>query len=112
MSEERTDRLIFIKAIGCYIDPRTIALVQATAYWKQDLRHKAVVIIETRAGGTYRIPWPDLKGAEKMRDTLAMIANRRGREVKKAPNGVDYKGQPMPGDVDYRAAAEALFSGH
>src|SRR5262245_39810773 len=103
-NEQRTDRLIFLKAIGMWIDPRTIAAVQAVAYWKQDARHKGCVVLETRAGNTYKMPCVDVLGAEKFRDSLASIANHRGRYVRKEPNAVDYRGAPLSVDDQVRAS--------
>lgn len=98
--QERADRLIQLKPSGIWIDPRTISVVQAIAFAKPGTNARASLHIETRAGETHRIPCRDMKEAEQKRDTLAAIANHRGRQVAKKA-GVDFSRTPMPGDVGY-----------
>jgi len=104
MAEERKDRLVQLRN-GMWIDPRSISLVTAIAFAKHGTNARASVHIETRAGEVHRIPCVDFKGAEQLRDSLAAIANHRGRQVKTAA-GVDYRGVPMPGDADYQAGQQ------
>lgn len=70
------------------------------------------VIIETRAGGTYTVICRDVAQAQRLRDTLRLLANKRVKEGKKPKrlNDIDYGPSKLAGDPAYEEERERGFA--
>lgn len=86
---------------GAYIDPRSITYIHAVAGNGRPgmTDAKAIVIIETRAGGNHRLPVSTFPRAIKYRDTLAHICIEMHRAPgRKARGPALTRGEVIPED--------------